>query len=94
MEPYVYPEGCVFDSLEDIAGKKITIMGLGLNGGGEACVRFFLKHGAYVTVTDMKTPDLLAPTLKKFPMTLSWTKAGFPTFWAATILKIFPRPTV
>ncbi|MBR6080023.1 MAG: UDP-N-acetylmuramoyl-L-alanine--D-glutamate ligase [Treponema sp.] len=65
MEPYVYPEGCVFDSLEDIAGKKITIMGLGLNGGGEACVRFFLKHGAYVTVTDMKTPDLLAPTLKK-----------------------------
>ncbi|MBQ4237298.1 MAG: UDP-N-acetylmuramoyl-L-alanine--D-glutamate ligase [Treponema sp.] len=65
MEPYVYPQGCVFNSLEDIAGKKITVMGLGLNGGGEACVKFFLKHGAYVTVTDMKTPEQLAPTLKR-----------------------------
>ncbi len=65
MEPYTYPEGCVFNSLEDIADKKITIMGLGLNGGGEACVRFFLKHGAYVTVTDMKTAEQLAPTLKR-----------------------------
>lgn len=65
MEQHVYPEGCVFNSLEDIAGKKITIMGLGLNGGGEACVRFFLKHGAYVTVTDMKTAEQLMPTLKR-----------------------------
>ena len=65
MVPYVYPEGCIFDSLNDIAGKKITVMGLGLNGGGEACVKFFLKHGAYVTVTDMKTPEQLAPTLKR-----------------------------
>ena len=62
---HVYPEGCVFDSLSDIAGKKITIMGLGLNGGGEACVRFFLRHGAFVTVTDMKTQEQLAPTIKK-----------------------------
>ena len=52
---HVYPEGCVFNSLDDIAGKKVTVMGLGLNGGGEACVRFFLLHGAFVTVTDMKT---------------------------------------
>ena len=63
--PHVYPEGCVFNSLDDIAGKKITIMGLGLNGGGEACVRFFLKHGAFVTVTDMKTAEQLSPTLNK-----------------------------
>ena len=63
--PHVYPEGCVFNSLDDIAEKKITIMGLGLNGGGEACVRFFLKHGAFVTVTDMKTAEQLSPTLNK-----------------------------
>ncbi len=64
MDVHVYPEGCVFNTIDDIAGKKITVMGLGLNGGGEACVKFFLQHGAYVTVTDMKTPEQLAPTLK------------------------------
>ena len=55
MEAHVYPEGCTFSSIDEIKGKKITVMGLGLNGGGEACVRFFLKHGALVTVTDMKS---------------------------------------
>ncbi len=63
MAPYIYPEGCVFNTLEDIRGKHVTVMGLGLNGGGEACVRFFLQQGAYVTVTDMKTADQLAPTI-------------------------------
>ena len=62
-EPHVYPEGCYFDSLNDIRGKHITIMGLGLNGGGEACVKFFLKYGAYVTVTDMKSREDLMPTI-------------------------------
>ena len=38
-------------------------MGLGLNGGGEASVRFFLQHGAYVTVTDMKNKDQLRKTI-------------------------------
>ncbi len=63
-EAHVYPEGCAFKSLSDIAGKRVTVMGLGLNGGGEASVRFFLHHGAYVTVTDMKTAEQLAPTIK------------------------------
>ncbi|MBQ2315425.1 MAG: UDP-N-acetylmuramoyl-L-alanine--D-glutamate ligase [Treponema sp.] len=61
--PHVYPEGCYFNSLEDIRDKHITIMGLGLNGGGEASVRFFLSHGAYVTVTDMKSRQELEPTI-------------------------------
>ena len=55
MEFHSYSEKCAFSSLEDIKDTKVTIMGLGLNGGGEAAVRFFLKHGAFVTVTDMKT---------------------------------------
>ena len=38
-------------------------MGLGLNGGGEACARFFLQHGASVTVTDAKTEADLKPTV-------------------------------
>lgn len=63
MEKHIYPQGCVFKSLDDIKNKHVTIMGLGLNGGGEACVKFFLHHGAYVTVTDMKTPSELAQTI-------------------------------
>src|SRR5574344_3005873 len=62
--PHVYPEGCVFSTLADIANKHITVMGLGLNGGGEACVRFFLQHDAYVTVTDMKSAEQLRPTIE------------------------------
>ena len=62
--PKIYPEGCFFDKIEDIAGKHVVVMGLGLNGGGEASVRFLLKHGAYVLVTDMKTAEQLAPTIK------------------------------
>ena len=61
--PHIYPEGCFFKSLDEISGKRITVMGLGLNGGGEACVRFFLKHGAYVVATDMKSADDLKPTI-------------------------------
>lgn len=60
-----FKPGCVFNSIEDIQGKHVTVMGLGLNGGGEACVRFFLKNGAFVTVTDMKTAEQLAPTIKR-----------------------------
>ena len=60
---HVYPKGCTFGSSADIAGKRITVMGLGLNGGGEAAARFFLKHGAYVTVTDLKSEKELRPSV-------------------------------
>ena len=65
MAAHIYPRQCAFKSVDDIKGKKITVMGLGLNGGGEAAVRFFLSKGALVTVTDMKTAEQLAPTIKK-----------------------------
>ncbi len=60
---HVYPAACFFQSLQDIKNKKVTIMGLGLNGGGEASARFFSKHGAYLTITDMKTEEQLKSTL-------------------------------
>ena len=56
---FTYPKGCCFNSLDEIKGKRITVMGLGLNGGGEAAVRFLLKHGAEVLVTDMKSEQQL-----------------------------------
>ena len=48
---------------EDIRGLSVTIMGLGLNGGGLASARFFAENGANVLVTDLKTEQELAPPL-------------------------------
>jgi len=59
-KPYDYGTRRAFSSLDDIRDKKVTVMGLGLHGGGETSVRFFLRHGAYVTVTDMKIAEELA----------------------------------
>lgn len=49
--------------LEDIKGLRVTVMGLGLNGGGLASARFLAEQGARVTVTDMKTEAELAEPL-------------------------------
>ena len=68
--PHIYPKGCVFNTISDIKDKKITIMGLGLNGGGEACVRFLQKAGAKLTVTDMKSEKDLEPTLNSLRQVL------------------------
>lgn len=38
-----------------IKGKQVTVMGLGLHGGGAAVVKWLAKHGAKITVTDLKT---------------------------------------
>ena len=40
-------------------------MGLGLNEGGAGTARFFLKQGANVLVTDLKTKKELWPSIKK-----------------------------
>lgn len=41
------------------AGKKILIVGLGLQGGGVGLAKFFARLGAKITVTDKKTPEQL-----------------------------------
>lgn len=46
-------------------GKKVLVMGLGLHGGGVETVKFLLKEGASVTVTDLRKRRDLAPSLKK-----------------------------
>ncbi|MBN2510919.1 MAG: UDP-N-acetylmuramoyl-L-alanine--D-glutamate ligase [Spirochaetales bacterium] len=51
--------------MEDIPGMRVTVMGLGLNGGGYASVRFFASHGAVVTATDIRDEKILAPTMEK-----------------------------
>jgi len=45
--------------------KKVTIMGLGLHGGGLAVTSFLAKNGAILTVTDLKTRKQLQPSIEK-----------------------------
>ena len=47
----------------DLAGLKVTVMGLGLNGGGIEATRFLVSQGAVVTVTDLRDETILAPAL-------------------------------
>ncbi len=45
--------------------KKVTIMGLGLHGGGVGVAKFFCEQGADVLVTDLKTEIQLEESIKK-----------------------------
>lgn len=45
--------------------KKVLVFGLGLLGGGVATTNWLIKHGALVTVTDLKDENYLEPSLKK-----------------------------
>ena len=69
MTPHVYSSKCPFESLADIKGKKITVMGLGLNGGGTASAIFLARYGAQVCITDMKTEEELLPSVEKIRST-------------------------
>ena len=51
--------------LKDFKNKKITVMGLGLNGGGLGVVNFLLEQKAKVIVTDLKSKDELDYSLNK-----------------------------
>lgn len=46
-------------------GKKVLIVGLGLQGGGVGMARFFSNLGAYVKVTDRKNGDELSESVQK-----------------------------
>lgn len=44
-------------------GKRVTVMGLGVLGGGVGVARYLAEHGAIVTVTDGKDEDALRASL-------------------------------
>ncbi len=46
-------------------GKKITVMGLGLLGRGVGDIRFLAEMGAKVLVTDLKSKEALASSIKE-----------------------------
>lgn len=47
------------------SGMKVTIMGLGLHGGGLESARYLARHGAILTVTDLRDERVLAPSIEK-----------------------------
>lgn len=47
----------------DLRGKRVLIMGLGLQGSGMAAARYAAQQGAIVRVTDMKSAEILAPSV-------------------------------
>jgi UDP-N-acetylmuramoylalanine--D-glutamate ligase len=47
-----------------LENKKVLVVGLGLLGGGIATTKWLLKHGAKVTVTDLKDKKTLASSIK------------------------------
>src|ERR1700687_2277967 len=48
----------------DLRGKRVVVMGLGLQGSGMAAARYAAQQGALVRVTDMKSPAILAPSVQ------------------------------
>lgn len=47
------------------AGMKVTVMGLGLNGGGLESARYLARNGAECTITDTKDENALRPSIEK-----------------------------
>jgi UDP-N-acetylmuramoylalanine--D-glutamate ligase len=59
MEDHEYPA----EADKTLREKRITIMGLGLHGGGAAAARYCALRGADVTVTDLRTAEVLKGSL-------------------------------
>jgi len=49
----------------DVANKRVTVMGLGIAGGGVGVAKWLLKHGAIVTITDLKKESDLTESIKE-----------------------------
>ncbi|MDQ2886899.1 MAG: UDP-N-acetylmuramoyl-L-alanine--D-glutamate ligase [Chloroflexota bacterium] len=48
----------------NLRGKRVLVMGLGLQGSGMAVARYAVQQGADVRVTDMKSPEVLASSVQ------------------------------
>ncbi|MFA5051086.1 MAG: UDP-N-acetylmuramoyl-L-alanine--D-glutamate ligase [Patescibacteria group bacterium] len=49
----------------NLSGKKVLVMGLGIIGGGLETVKWLLKQGAKITITDLRTKKELTSSLEK-----------------------------
>lgn len=53
------------DRRHELYGKRVTVMGLGILGGGVGVARYLASHGATVTVTDMRQTDSLGESIRQ-----------------------------
>ncbi|MDB5301172.1 MAG: UDP-N-acetylmuramoylalanine--D-glutamate ligase [Phycisphaerales bacterium] len=51
--------------MQDVHGKRVTVVGLGHFGGQVAAARWLVEQGARVLVTDKATPDKLVDSVKQ-----------------------------
>jgi UDP-N-acetylmuramoylalanine--D-glutamate ligase len=51
--------------LTALSGARVTVMGLGIHGGGLASARFFAQRGARVTVTDLRPARILESAMEQ-----------------------------
>ena len=49
----------------DLLGRRVLLLGLGVNQGGLGVARFLAEHGADVRVTDLQSPEALAGPLSE-----------------------------
>ncbi len=78
---------------ESFSGKKVTVMGLGLFGGGVGAVKYLVSQGADVTVTDLKSADELSASmesLESLPITFRLGKHYEEDFRNVDMLVVSP----
>lgn len=62
---------------ETFRGRRVLVVGLGVHGGGEATVRWLVRHGAKVRVTDRKTKTELIETVNRLKtLSVTWRLGG------------------
>ena len=61
--PAAPPAAAEIKAPADLRGIRATVMGLGVHGGGLATAQFLVRHGARVTVTDLRRREALATPL-------------------------------
>ena len=49
---------------DGLRGKRVTLVGLGVLGGGVGVARWLAGQGAHVTVTDMRDATQLAASMR------------------------------
>ena len=49
------------------SGMNVVVMGLGINGGGLESALYLARHGASLTVTDLRDEQTLRPSLERLP---------------------------
>ncbi|HXR65427.1 MAG TPA: hypothetical protein VN729_05875, partial [Ktedonobacteraceae bacterium] len=76
----------------ELRGKRVLIMGLGLHGSGIASARYAAQQGARVRVTDLRSAEVLAPSivsLKGLPIEYILGQHRDEDFaWAEIVLRV------